>query len=215
MSFKCVYVCVCSGRIRSFGHLLQSNSRTTLETSQGYQCRGQNEPYLLLLYCLTLFFVTHSPFCIHQTVLEYACCFLKLKEETHLLCVWGYIIRSKLNWRGKGSTLGERCPVLWWSCPFMWARSCVVLCCAVLCLVTQLCLTFCDSMDCSPPGSSVHGILQARILEWVAISFSRDLPDPRVEPASLAWQADSLPLSHLGLYKWNTLAFTDTFHKCS
>ena len=101
-------VCVCSGRIWSFGHLLQSNSRTTLETSRGYQCRGQNEPYLMLLYCLTLFFVTHSPFCIHQTVLEYACCFLKLKEEPHLLCVWGYIIRSKPNWRGKGSTLGER-----------------------------------------------------------------------------------------------------------
>ena len=40
-------------------------------------------------------------------------------------------------------------------------------------LVTQLCLTDCDSMDCSPPGSSVHGILQARIWEWVAISFSR------------------------------------------
>ena len=38
-------------------------------------------------------------------------------------------------------------------------------------LVTQLCLTLCDPMDCSPPGSFVHGILQARILEWVAISF--------------------------------------------
>ena len=37
----------------------------------------------------------------------------------------------------------------------------------------QLCLTLCDPMDCSPPGSSVHGILQARILEWVAIPFSR------------------------------------------
>ena len=37
----------------------------------------------------------------------------------------------------------------------------------------QLCPTLCDLMDCSPPGSSVHGILQARILEWVAISFSR------------------------------------------
>ena len=36
----------------------------------------------------------------------------------------------------------------------------------------QLCLTLCDPMDSSPPGSSVHGILQARILEWVAISFS-------------------------------------------
>ena len=37
----------------------------------------------------------------------------------------------------------------------------------------QSCLTLCDPMDCSPPGSSVHGILQARILEWVAISSSR------------------------------------------
>ena len=40
-------------------------------------------------------------------------------------------------------------------------------------LVAQLCPTLCDTMDCSPPGSSVHGILQARILEWVAIPFSR------------------------------------------
>ena len=39
-------------------------------------------------------------------------------------------------------------------------------------LVTQLCPTLCDSMDHSLPGSSVHGILQARMLEWVAISFS-------------------------------------------
>ena len=39
--------------------------------------------------------------------------------------------------------------------------------------VAQLYLTLCEPMDCSPPGSSVHGIFQARILEWVAISFSR------------------------------------------
>ena len=42
-----------------------------------------------------------------------------------------------------------------------------------VCSVTQLCLTLCDPVDCSPPASSVHGILQARILEWVAISSSR------------------------------------------
>ena len=41
--------------------------------------------------------------------------------------------------------------------------------------VVQSCPTLCDPMDCSPPGSSVHGILQARILEWVAISFSRGI----------------------------------------
>ena len=40
-------------------------------------------------------------------------------------------------------------------------------------LVAQLCLTLCDPMDCSPPGSSVHGILQARMLEYVAISSSK------------------------------------------
>ena len=41
-------------------------------------------------------------------------------------------------------------------------------------LVTESCLTLCDPMDCNPPGSSVQGILQARILEWVAIPFSRE-----------------------------------------
>ena len=51
----------------------------------------------------------------------------------------------------------------------------------------------CDPMDCSLPGSSVHGILQARILEWVAISFSGDLPNPGIKPRSPALQADSLP----------------------
>ena len=45
--------------------------------------------------------------------------------------------------------------------------------------VAQSCLTLCDPMDCSPPGSSVHRILQARILEWVAISFSRVSSQPR------------------------------------
>ena len=46
-------------------------------------------------------------------------------------------------------------------------------------LVAQLCSTLCDSMDCSLPGSSVHGILQARTLEWVAIPFSRGSSRPR------------------------------------
>ena len=49
-----------------------------------------------------------------------------------------------------------------------------------------------DPMDCSPPGSSVQGILQARILKWVAIPFSRDLPNPMIEPRFPALQTDSL-----------------------
>ena len=46
-------------------------------------------------------------------------------------------------------------------------------------LVAQSCPTLCDPMDCSPPGSSVHRIFQTRILEWVAISFSRRSSQPR------------------------------------
>ena len=69
-------------------------------------------------------------------------------------------------------------------------------------LVTQACLTLCDSLGCSPPASSAHGIFQARILEWVGISFSKaSFLNPDIEPASLtslALQADSLPLSQQG-----------------
>ena len=58
-------------------------------------------------------------------------------------------------------------------------------------------------LDCSPPGSSVHGISPARILEWVAISFSRGSSltqgsNPWIEPVSPALQVNSLPLSHHG-----------------
>ena len=60
-------------------------------------------------------------------------------------------------------------------------------------LVVQLCRTLCDTKDCSPPGSSVHGIPQARILEYVAISFSRGSFQPGIEPRSSVLQADSLP----------------------
>ena len=63
----------------------------------------------------------------------------------------------------------------------------------------QSCLTLCVPVDCSPPGSSVHGILQARILERVAIPSPWDLPDPGIElasPEAPALQADFLLLSH-------------------
>ena len=54
--------------------------------------------------------------------------------------------------------------------------------------VAQSCLTFCDPIDCSPPGSSVHGIFQARVLEWVAFPSPGDLPDSGIEPGSPALQ---------------------------
>ena len=61
------------------------------------------------------------------------------------------------------------------------------------CPYIQSCLTLCKPMDCSTPGSSANGILQARILEWVAIPSLGDLPDPGSESGSPALHADSLP----------------------
>ena len=60
-------------------------------------------------------------------------------------------------------------------------------------LVAQFCLSLCNPMDYSLPDSSIHGISQAIIVEWVAISFSRGSSWPRIEPGSPALLADSLP----------------------
>ena len=65
---------------------------------------------------------------------------------------------------------------------------------------------FCEPIDYSPPGSSVHGILQARILEWVAFPSPRDHPNPGTKPRSPALQADSLPTKLIVIPK-----FTDRF----
>ena len=68
-------------------------------------------------------------------------------------------------------------------------------CCC--CLATKSCPAFCNPLDCNPPGSSVHGILQARILEWVAISFSR----------GSSWPRDGSQVSYIGrqiFYHWAT-----------
>ena len=82
------------------------------------------------------------------------------------------------------------CLQLAWRWHFVWQ---------VKVLVTQLCPTLCDPMDCSPPGSSVHGIFQARILEWVAISYSRGYSQPRDQTLSLV----SLHSRRI-LYYWAT-----------
>ena len=58
-------------------------------------------------------------------------------------------------------------------------------------LIAELCPILYDPMDCKLPASSVHEISQTRILEWVAISFSRGLPDPLIKPMSPALQVIS------------------------
>ena len=68
--------------------------------------------------------------------------------------------------------------------------------------VAQSCLTLCNPMDCSPPGSSIHGIFQAGILEWVTISYSRGIFLIQGSNPSLLHlvcrQMNSLPLNQLG-----------------
>ena len=51
-----------------------------------------------------------------------------------------------------------------------------------VCLVTQSCPTFCNPIDCNTPGSSVQGMVQTMVLEWVGIPAPGDAPDPRIEP---------------------------------
>ena len=71
-------------------------------------------------------------------------------------------------------------------------------------------------MDCSPPGSSVHGILQARILEWVAMPFPREFPDSGLKLGLLHWQVDSLPseLPAKPHFKWDHPPNTLHVAKC-
>ena len=88
----------------------------------------------------------------------------------------------------------------------------IVLCVCVL--VTQSCETLCDPINCSPPGSSVHGILQARILEWVAISFSKGSFRPRDRTqgsSSLQASSASLVFPALAGGLFTTAALTVSF----
>ena len=98
------------------------------------------------------------------------------------------------------------CAYVNFPCPlnvsYLWAGICVCYLCNLITyedpvrdvmgydMHAQSCLSLGSPMDCSPPSSSVHGILQARILEWVAISFSRG--------SSRHWQVDCLSPCHLG-----------------
>ena len=64
----------------------------------------------------------------------------------------------------------------------------------LVCSATQSGPALCDPINCNPPGSSVHGILQARILEWLLCLSLGGLPDPGIESRSPALQVDSLPV---------------------
>ena len=87
--------------------------------------------------------------------------------------------------------------------------------CVYVCLLADLCaaVSLCDPMDCSPPGSSVRWILQARILEWVAISSSTGSSRPRDRIRSLALQAHALPTEPPGKLLTPLIVPKCTFYK--
>ena len=95
---------------------------------------------------------------------------------------------------------------------------CVCVCVRVrVCVCVLIYVQLCDLMNFNPPGSSVHGISQARILEWVAISSSRGF-SPRGDQSHIScifvhWQADSLPLSHLGSPWYHIYVESKIWHK--
>ena len=82
---------------------------------------------------------------------------------------------------------------------------------SLMCLVSQSCLTLCDPMEGSPPGSSVHGILQARILEWVATPFSRGFSPQGLNPGLPHCRRILYHLSHQGsprILEWVAYPFS-------
>ena len=85
--------------------------------------------------------------------------------------------------RGAWQATVHGVPKSWtWLSDFSFSQGLDAVCVKAL----QSCLTLCDPMDVSLPGSSVHGILQARILELVSVSYLGELPDPGIEPTSFA-----------------------------
>ena len=110
-------------------------------------------------------------------------------------CLYVNYISVKINFFKKNKKQTRTHPfflVQLWSLPLTpWrAESC--------CLVAKSCPTLCDPRDCSPPGSAVHRILQARRLEWFVVSFSRIFLIQGVKLCLLHRQMGSLPLSLTG-----------------
>ena len=91
------------------------------------------------------------------------------------------LVKSYLSHRDICSPISHPWKQLSWGSPWLlWIHlELLNVACGVLCLVAQSCLTLCNPMDCSLPGSSVHGISQTSRLEWVAISFSSRSSRPR------------------------------------
>ena len=126
---------------------------------------------------------------LHGSVLE-DCGFLEIYPFLpHCLICWYIVVHNSLLWSLYCCGIGCNFSIFISDFIFLDLLSFFLMCMSF----AQSCPTLCNPRDCSPPVSSVHGILQARILEWVAIPSPEDLSDPGIKPGSPALQADSLP----------------------
>ena len=82
------------------------------------------------------------------------------------------------------------------------------------CLVIQSCRILCEPLDCSPPDSSVHGIFQAKILEWVAISFSRGSSQPEISLKEMTSRNTETSTWGRTLIRLSKLCFSETVCVC-
>ena len=163
------------------------------------------------------------------------CCALPVRKENAAAkeTIWQFL-RSRISlWssisisgyiakRVKNKTQGDNYPSMFIAALFTrakgesnpsvyWQMNEKLKCCVYIrwicnaCSVAQSCLTLCGAMDCNPPSCSVHGLFHARLLGRLSFPTPGDLPNPGIEPTSLALltlQADFLPLHHLGNLKW-------------
>ena len=156
----------------SVGNNSSSHWRISLSIKISFsQCQGPSTEYLKIPELKSLPVRTQGRVCIHLIPTHilrklYAEPECQQKPKLTLLflrCIYGIIRYYYRSSQGMGNRLGEKCCCCCW-CYGLFAKSC---------------LTLCYPMDSSLEGFSVHGISQARILEWVAISFSRESSQPR------------------------------------
>ena len=143
-------------------------------------CGRNTGKYTNVLRPLGMFLcVLSGVYCLLNTTVILNSCQYRRKCSLTSLSVYGSIKKKTLNLlMEKNITFYKtlvynHCHHYW---PFMWRYFNIWV---TMCLVAQSCPTLCDSMDCSPLGTSVHGILQGRTLEWVAMPFSKGSSQPR------------------------------------
>ena len=135
--------------------------------------------------------------CSNKDTPEFLCLFYYVRKQPKDHCLWTRKKTSTSHWN-----------FLWLDFDFLASRTVghkfllltVHPICGILCVCAQSCLRLCNPLDCSLPGSSVHGILQARILEWVAISYSRG-SFQSWDQTHISWRSC---IGRQALYHWAT-----------